>query len=61
MTMAPNPGFFIFPFFCEVGVTVGGGGRAGQGKAREGVGRGVGAIIFICDSLYKPNIHCFFS
>ena len=30
-----------------------------QGKgAREGVCRGVGAIIFICDTLSQRNIHC---
>ena len=46
MTKDPNPGFFIFPFFCEVG---GGGGlRAGQGKGRCRPGGGGGAIIFIC-------------
>ena len=43
-----NAGVFIFPFFVR-----------GQGRARGGVGRGVGAIIFICDTLYQPNTHCF--
>ena len=54
MTKNPNPGLFIFSFFCicEVGER-----RAWQGKG--GVGKGVGAIIFICDPLYQPNTHCF--
>ena len=57
ITKDPNPGFFlIFFFFCEMGWR--GWGR-GQGRARGGVGRGVGAIIFICDALYQANTHCF--
>ena len=32
---------------------------ARQGRARGGVGRGVGANIFICEALYQPNTHCF--
>ena len=32
---------------------------AGQGRARGGVGRGMRAIIFICDTLYQLNTHCF--
>ena len=55
MTKNPNPGFFLF---CEEGAEGGGRGcRAGQWEvlAREGEG----AIIFICDTLYQPNTHCF--
>ena len=29
----------------------------GVGRARGGVGRGLGAISFICDALYQPNTH----
>ena len=50
MTKDPNPGFFIFPFLG--GVCGGGGAQAVQGMARAGVGRGVGAIICICNALY---------
>ena len=32
---------------------------AGLGRARGGVGKREGAIIFICDPLYQPNTHCF--
>ena len=46
MTKNPNPGLFIFPFFVF-------------GRARRGVGKGLGAIIFICDPLYQLNTHCF--
>ena len=35
------------------------GGRAGQRRAKGGVGRGAGAIIFICDTLYQPNANYF--
>ena len=35
------------------------GGGGGGGRRRGGVGKGVGAFIFICDSLYQPNTHCF--
>ena len=34
-------------------------GRAVLGRARGGVGKAVGAIIFICYPLYQPNTHCF--
>ena len=30
----------------------------GGDRAGGGVGRGLGAIIFICDTLYQPNTHC---
>ena len=43
-----NPIFFFF--FCFV-MREGGRG-AGQGRGRGGIGRGFGAIIFICDTLY---------
>ena len=33
-------------------------GVAGQSSARGGVGRGVRAITFICDTLYRSNTHC---
>ena len=46
MTKNPNPGLFIFPFFVF-------------GRARRGVGKGLGAIIFICDPLYQLNTYCF--
>ena len=41
--------YMIYSFFsfCERGVGQG-------GRARDGVGRGVGANIFICDTLYQP-------
>ena len=50
MTKNPNPGLFSPFCFCKV---VG----AGLGRARGGVGKGVGAIIFICDPLYQPYTH----
>ena len=53
MTKNLNPGFFFLFCFCE------GGGGAGLCRARRGVGKGVGAIIFICDPLYQPYTHCF--
>ena len=41
----------FFPFFVS---------REGEGggSARGGVGRGVGAIIFNCETPYPSNIHC---
>ena len=60
MTKNPNPGLFIFLFFfffCCCFCEVRGEGGAEIGRARGGVGKG--AIIFICDPLYKPNTHCF--
>ena len=37
----------------------GGGGLQGLAGQEGGVGKGVGAIIFICDPLYQLNTHCF--
>ena len=36
-----------------------GGGVAGLVRARRGLSKGVGAIIFICDPLYQTHTHCF--
>ena len=43
--------YMIYSFFsfCERGVGQG-------GRARNGVGRGVGANIFICDTLYVNTL-----
>ena len=37
-------------------------GRTGQARVTgqgEGIGGAVGAILFICDTLYLPNIRCY--
>ena len=48
-----NP-VFNFSFFSEEVER-----RGGGGVARGGFCRGVGEIVFICDTLYKPNSQCF--
>ena len=53
MTKDRNLGFFIVSFLAG-----GGGCRTGHGKGRCWLGV-FGAIIFICDTLYQPNTHCF--
>ena len=54
MTKNPNPGilFFSLVFVCVWR-------SDGVGISWIGVGMGVGAIIFICDTLYYSNTHCF--
>ena len=59
MTKDPNPGFFIFPFFCEVGGGGGAQGRTGQGEVSAGGGGGSNYFHMLCDSLYQTNTHCF--
>ena len=57
MTKNPSTVFFYFYLYLCVCVCVRGGG-GGQGVAGRGVGRRVGAIIFICDILLQPSAHC---
>ena len=47
--------FLIFLFFVRGEGGVGVGGRAGQMEMLAGMGE----IIFIWDTLYQPNTHCF--
>ena len=55
MTQNQNAGLLFFSFF----VFMRWGRWAGLGRARGGVGKGVGAIVIIYDPLYQPNRHCF--
>ena len=62
MTKNPKTRVFTSSFFGVFFFWGGGGGgglRLGQCRAGESVGRGVGAIIFICVIEYQPNTHCF--
>ena len=66
MTKNPNSGLFILSLFIYLFILFffffgggGGGGGAGLGRARGGVGKDVGAFIFISDPLYQPNTHYF--
>ena len=52
MTKNPNPDFLFF-------LLSGWGRGERQGRPCLGVGRRVGAIIFICYTLYQPTTHCF--